>query len=86
MGSIKLVLYDEREDSPTRGKHQEVFTGEDSYSLITIPPNVWNAFKGLGVESAIVANCATEPHDPSEIMRIDPVSDRIPYDWNLRHG
>ena len=86
MGSIKLVLYDEREDSPTRGKHQEVFTGEDSYSLITIPPNVWNAFKGLGVESAIVANCATEPYDPSKIVRSDPFSDRIPCDWKLKHG
>ena len=86
MGSIKLVLYDEREDSPTRGKLQEIFAGEDNYCLITVPPNVWNGFKGLGVEPAIVANCATEPHDPSEMVRSDPFSDRIPYDWNLKHG
>lgn len=86
MGKIKLVLYDERENSPTRGKLQEIFTGEDNYSLITIPPNVWNGFKGLGVEPALVANCSTDPHDPSEIVRLDPFSDRIPYDWNLKHG
>lgn len=85
-GRIKLVLYDEREDSPTRGKLQEIFAGEDNYCLITVPPNVWNGFKGLGVEPAIVANCATEPHDPSEMVRSDPFSDRIPYDWNLKHG
>ena len=86
VGRIKLVLYDEREDSPTRGKLQEIFAGEDNYCLITVPPNVWNGFKGLGVEPAILANCATEPYDPSEIVRSDPFSDRVPYDWNLKHG
>ena len=86
VGRIKLVLYDERKDSPTRGKLQEIFAGEDNYCLITVPPNVWNGFKGLGVEPAIVANCATEPYDPSEIVRSDPFSDRIPYDWKLKHG
>jgi dTDP-4-dehydrorhamnose 3,5-epimerase len=86
MGKIKLVLYDERENSPTSGNLQEIFTGEDNYCLITIPPNVWNGFRGLGVEPALVANCSTDPHDPSEIVRLDPFSDRIPYDWNLKHG
>ena len=86
VGRIKLVLYDEREESPTKGKLQEIFGGEDNYCLITVPPKVWNGFKGLGVEPAIVANCATEPYDPSEIVRSDPFSDRIPYDWNLKHG
>lgn len=86
IGRIKLVLYDDREESPTRGELQEIFPGEDNYCLITIPPNVWNGFKGLGVEPSIVANCATEPHDPSEMVRSDPFSDWIPYDWNLKHG
>ena len=85
-GTIKLVLYDDREDSPTRGEVQEIFTGEDAYALITIPPNVWNGFKGIGVKPAIVANCATTPHDSAEIIRMDPFSSNIPYDWNLRHG
>ncbi len=84
-GRIKLVLYDEREQSPTRGELQEIFSGEDSYCLITVPPNVWNGFKGLGVQPAVVANCSTDPHYPSEIVRLDPFSDRIPYDWNLKH-
>ena len=85
-GAIKIVLYDERESSPSKGEVQEIFAGEDNYSLVTIPPNIWNGFKGIGVKPAIVANCATEPHDPSEIIRVDPFSKKIPYDWNLRHG
>ncbi len=84
-GRIKLVLYDEREQSPTRGELQEIFSGEDSYCLITVPPNVWNGFKGLGVQPAVVANCSTDPHDPSEIVRLDPYSDRIPYECYLNH-
>jgi dTDP-4-dehydrorhamnose 3,5-epimerase len=85
-GAIKLVLYDDREESPTKGELQEIFTGEESYSLITIPALVWNGFKGIGAVPAIVANCATEPHDPAEIVRLDPFSKKIPYDWSLKHG
>ena len=85
-GAIKIVLYDERESSPSKGEVQEIFAGEDNYNLVTIPPNIWNGFKGIGLKPAIVANCSTEPHDPSEIVRIDPLSKKIPYDWELRHG
>lgn len=84
-GMVKLVLYDERPDSPTRGEVQELFLGEDNYALVKIPPKVWNGFKGIGVNPAIVANCATLPHDPFEIHRLDPVKNHIPYDWVLKH-
>lgn len=86
VGMIKLVLYDDREGSSTRGEIQEIFTGEDNYVLITIPPGIWNGFKGIGVKPAMVANCATEPHDPDEIVRMDPFTDKIPYDWSLKRG
>ena len=39
-----------------------------------------------GTETAIVANCASIPHDPTEIERLDPASPKIPYDWGIRHG
>lgn len=84
-GSIKLVLHDDRADSPTRGDTDEFFLGPDNYQLVTIPPLVWNGFKGIGVEPAIVANCATIPHDPEEIQRRDPFDPSIPYDWALKH-
>jgi dTDP-4-dehydrorhamnose 3,5-epimerase len=85
-GNIKLVLYDDREESPTKGEVDEIFIGENNYSLVIIPPYVWNGFKGVGMEPAIVANCATEPHDPNEIMRLDPLDKQIPYDWSLKNG
>ena len=85
-GSIKLALYDDRAGSPTAGETQEIVMGTGNYVLVTVPPGVWNGFKGVGTDSAIVANCATEPHDPDEIVRKDPMTRDIPYDWTLRHG
>lgn len=85
-GRIKMVLYDDRDGSPTKGEVQEIFPGADNYVLVTVPPLVWNGFKGMGAEAAIVANCATIPHDPAEIDRLDPFDSKIPYDWALKHG
>ena len=86
VGQIKFVLYDDRAGSPTNGQVQEIFMGTDAYTLVTVPPLVWNGFKGIGTEPALVANCATIPHDPDEIDRRDPFDPAIPYDWSLRHG
>ena len=86
VGMIKLVCYDDRDDSPTRGELQEIHVGELNYALVTVPPLVWNGFKGEGSDPALVANCATIPHDPDEIERLDPFDNDIPYDWSLKHG
>ena len=84
-GDVKFVLYDDRPDSPTRGEFQELFLGPDNYLLVTVPPMIWNGFKGIGPEMAIVANLATTPHQPDEIRRLDPFDPEIPYDWQLKH-
>jgi dTDP-4-dehydrorhamnose 3,5-epimerase len=86
VGMIKLVCYDDREGSPTRGAVQELHVGELNYSLVTIPPFIWNGFKGEGTGPALVANCATIPHDPGEIDRMDPFTNDVPYNWDLKHG
>jgi dTDP-4-dehydrorhamnose 3,5-epimerase len=85
-GHIKFVLYDDRQESPTRGLIQELFLGPDNYCLVTVPPLVWNGFKCVGTESSIVANCSTIPHDPHEADKRDPFDGSIPYDWALKHG
>ncbi|MDD4941481.1 MAG: dTDP-4-dehydrorhamnose 3,5-epimerase family protein [Candidatus Omnitrophica bacterium] len=85
-GMIKLALYDDRKNSTTKGEVQEIFTGEDNYCLIKIPPGIWNGFKGIGTKPAIVANCATLAHDPAEIVRRDPRDNSIPYSWDLVNG
>src|SRR6266404_3332876 len=48
IGMVKLVCFDDREQSPTRGALTELHVGELNYVLVTIPPYVWNGFKGVG--------------------------------------
>jgi dTDP-4-dehydrorhamnose 3,5-epimerase len=86
VGRAKLVLFDLREGSRTRGQLQEIFLGEDNYCLVQIPPGIANGYKAYGDERVIMANCATEPHDPQEMARLDPFTSDIPYDWALKHG
>lgn len=84
-GKVKLVLFDDRPDSKTRSCVEELFLAPENYCLVTIPPFVWNGFKGIGDNTSIVANCATLPHDPNEIERKAAFDASIPYDWKLQH-
>jgi dTDP-4-dehydrorhamnose 3,5-epimerase len=85
-GRAKLVLFDLRQGSPTEGELQEIFLGEDNYVLVQIPPGIANGYKAYGDTLVILANAGTEPHDPEEMLRIDPFTPDIPYDWSIRHG
>jgi dTDP-4-dehydrorhamnose 3,5-epimerase len=85
VGMIKLVLFDDRPGSKTHGELQEIYLGEGNHCLVKVPVKVWNGFKGVGTVPAVVANCASIPHDPKEIERMDPFTKKIPYDWSLIH-
>lgn len=81
-GTIQLVMADLRKDSPSFGIVQAIDIGESNYCLITIPPGIWNGFKGLSSSTAIVANCATIPHDPAEVDRLPFDTPEIAYQWS----
>ena len=85
-GMMKLVLYDSREDSPTRGEVNEFFVGEHNPLLVQIPPKVYHGFKCIGEDESIVVNCPTEPynHNEPDEYRVEPHGDTIPYDWARR--
>lgn len=85
VGNIKFVLFDDRSDSPTKGELNELFLGPDNYCLVTVPPKVWNGFKGLSEGASLVANCSSIPHRADEIRRLDPVNNHIPYAWGINH-
>jgi dTDP-4-dehydrorhamnose 3,5-epimerase len=85
-GRAKRAMYDLRPDSPTRGALQEVFFGEDNYVLVQIPPGIANGYKAYGDKLVILANCASEPHRPEEMLRLPYNDPAIPYDWTLKHG
>jgi dTDP-4-dehydrorhamnose 3,5-epimerase len=83
-GRVKLVIYDDRESSPTRGELMELFLGPDNYSLVVIPPGLWNGFKGMAPDYSIVADCIDIPHEEADSERVDPFKNDIPYDWAVK--
>ena len=87
-GMMKVVLYDNRETSPTYKEINEFFMGELKPTLITIPPHVVHGMKAIGIEPGFVINCPTHPYNrthPDE-YRIHPHDNDIPYDWNVKEG
>lgn len=83
-GMIKLVAYDARPRSSTRGQVNEFFLGVYHPLLVQIPPHVWHGFKGLSHPEAIVINIPNEPyhHKRPDEYRVDPHQNDIPYHWN----
>lgn len=65
-GRVKATLFDSRENSPTKGATFEVVLGDHNYQLLTIPPGVAAAWKGVAPVMSMVANFASETHDPEE--------------------
>lgn len=82
VGLLRIVLYDDRTDSPTRGTLVERRLGRpDDYGLLRIPPRIWYGFTALGASPALICNCADLPHDPAEGERLAPDDPAIPYAW-----
>lgn len=82
-GRVKLVLYDEREGSPTRSRLNEVMMGEDSPNLVLIPPGIWHGFIAMGDTGAYLLHLNDQAFnfgqpDEEKIAIDDP---RIPYRW-----
>ena len=80
-GKAKLVLYDDRKESRTNGKYQELIVSPEDYFLTTIPPFIWNGFKGLDKTETIIANCISMPHNEKEMVRKDPLDKNFKYNW-----
>ena len=83
-GKIKLVLYDDRKESKTFGKIQEIFLSNDNHLLVSIPPLIWNGFSSADDNLAVLANCSDIPHDKTEILRLDHDDPKFPYNWNKK--
>ena len=87
-GMMKVVLYDSREGSPTKGEVNEFFPGEHRPILLRIPPLVYHGFKAIGTEEALLINVPTETYnykEPDE-YRVDPHVNDIPYSWERKDG
>jgi len=87
-GMLKLVLFDDREGSATKGEVNEFFIGEHNPMLVQVPKGVYHGWKCVSQEEALVINCPTEAYDytkPDE-YRLDPHRNEIPYKWERKDG
>jgi dTDP-4-dehydrorhamnose 3,5-epimerase len=91
-GTSKVVVYDDRELSPTKGLINEFVIGEDNLTLVKIPGECWHGFKALGTRPTLLVNFPDKLYDyakPDE-ERLPPNTEKIPYDWQLapwlKHG
>ena len=66
VGSVRVQVLDDREDSPSRGQWFDASLGEGNYQRLTLPPNLWFAFGGVGAGLNLMLNLASIEHDPSE--------------------
>jgi len=87
-GMLKVVLFDQRENSKTRGEVNQFFMGEKNPILLVVPPLVVHGVKVVGNEAGYLVNCPDMPYNHShpDEYRIDPHSGEIPYDWARRDG
>lgn len=87
-GMMKVVLYDDRENSPTKGTVNEFFIGDHNPLMVVIPPGVWHGFKCISEHEAIVVNTPTEMYNPAQPdeYRLDAHDPAIPYDWTRKDG
>jgi dTDP-4-dehydrorhamnose 3,5-epimerase len=87
-GMLKVVLFDNRDSSPTKGEVNEFFAGEHNPILIHVPVGLLHGWKCVGETEAIVVNTVTEPYNyenPDE-YRLPYNSDDVPYDWDIKMG
>jgi dTDP-4-dehydrorhamnose 3,5-epimerase len=85
-GMMKVVLYDNRPDSSTKGEVNEFFIGEHHPVLLVIPKMVYHGFKCVGEKEAIIINIPSEPYNhanPDE-FRLSYNSKEIPYNWEIQ--
>ena len=70
-GSVKFVIYDNRNESSSYGEFKEIELSRDNYHRLTISPMLWLGFQGIGKGENIVLNVASIPHDPDEVDKRD---------------
>ena len=85
VGQVRMVIFDDREGSPTRGQVEAVELGRpEAYVRLRIPPGLWYGFQCVGDTPALIVNCADLPHDPteSEVRSLD--DPEMPHLWGIQ--
>jgi len=80
-GSVRVALFDAREDSPTFGRVSVHYLGVNSRGIIRVPAGVFHALRNLGTDDVVFVNLPTMPydHENPDKRRLPLDTDQIPY-------
>jgi len=73
IGEIEFVIYDE-----DKKDFFSIKLSKNNYQRLTIKPNLWMAFRGIG-EYNMLLNLASIEHNPNEAVNIE--LSEIDYEW-----
>ncbi len=86
-GHARVVLYDLRKNSRTRGQTDVFFSGEDNKMVIAIPPGVAHGYQVIGPASFGIFYHTTKPYNPKspDEQRIPFDDPHIGFDWTIKN-
>lgn len=87
-GSVKVVLYDARPDSPTYQMVNEIYRAEHHRTLMVIPAMVYHAHQNVGNSDALFISMPTRAynHVSPDVFRLPLENETIPYRFEQRMG
>lgn len=80
-GHLRIVLYDPREGSPTRGQVDVFHLSPARPMLLSVPPSVWHGVQNLSSDVSCFVNMFDKPYDydnPDE-YRLPADTADVPY-------
>lgn len=88
VGTIRIVLFDAREDSSTYQMINQFVLSEKSPSLILFPKGVFHAVENIGQSDALFINMPTKPynHENPDKFRLPLKNDLIPFEFGDATG
>lgn len=83
-GCLKIVLFDGRDGSATRGRVNEFTVGAARPTLIVVPSEVWHGVRNLDGTPSSIVNMPTHAYDydAPDHYRLPWDTAEIPYDWS----
>lgn len=73
VGEIEFIIYDEN-----KNKFFNVKLSQNNYQRLTVSPNLWMGFRGIGDHNMLL-NLASIEHDPNESENLE--LNQINYEW-----
>ena len=87
-GTARIVVFDDRDGSPTNGELKEYIVNKDNPVLVKIPTGCYHGFEAVGEEDAYIISITTEPyhHEEPDEYRIPFNDELIPFEWDGKTG